>query len=102
MTVKGENMRSFGIEWERTGRFMVGTLWVIEPGKAPVDLPHRLTLPLNIWGEYKAFLLSLGAVLDAGGLVDGAGSLADEMVEDTPAVLNLRPRGMKAGRREDE
>jgi hypothetical protein len=95
--VTGEKMRSFGIEWKKTGRFMVGTLWVIEPGQAPVDLPHRLTLPLNVWGEYKTFLLNLGAALDAAGVVDGAGALADE-VEDAPAVRTLRRKGMGAAR----
>jgi hypothetical protein len=95
--VTGEKMRSFGIEWKKTGRFMVGSPWVIEPGKTPYELPHRLTLPENIWPEYRAFLQSLGAILDAAGVIDGAGALADEM-KGAPAVRTLRRKGMGAAR----
>jgi hypothetical protein len=64
---------------------MIGTPWIIEEvdGRPPVDLLHKLTLPESLWPEYRIFLLSLGVILDAAGLIDGAGALADE-VEKTP------------------
>jgi|GEM_PF-2139225 len=87
-------MRSFGIEWKKTGRLMIGSPWIIENGRAPVDFPHKLTLPESLWSEYRSFLLSLGAVLDDAGLIDGAGALADE-VGEPPKIKVLRNRNIK-------
>ncbi len=87
-------MKTFGIEWKRQGRLMVGSPWAVE-GTQIYDLPHRLTLPENLWPEYRAFLLALGTAMDAAGLIDGPGSLTDEMA-DLPNVQPLRPKGVKA------
>jgi hypothetical protein len=58
---------------------MAGTPWVIYGDNPPQELYHKLTIPADLWPEYREFLLSLGAILADAGLIDGALALVDEV-----------------------
>jgi hypothetical protein len=47
------------------GRLMIGEAWFMEDGKVQ-DLPGAITIPVNLWPEYKAILDNL-SLLQVGG-----------------------------------
>jgi hypothetical protein len=65
----------FGLIWRRKARLMVGEAWFMEDGQVQ-DVPGSITIPVNLWPEYKTMLDNLGLVTEAAGLID-AGSLTD-------------------------
>jgi hypothetical protein len=55
---------------------MVGEAWFMEDGQVQ-DLPGAITIPVNLWPEYKAILDNLGLLMEKSGLIDD-GSLTGE------------------------